>query len=270
MFAKPDEPNAGSSFEVLNMSCFHVEGTNCLVTGANRGLGLALTERLLEEGAAKVYATARDILSIPDLHLRFGSRFVAVELDLTKPKRIEQVARMAQDLNLLVNNAGIALGEDLCPKATFGCARYEMEVNYFGPLQLLTLLSQTLIDNGGAVVNVASVAGLTSDPYHPTYSASKAALHSLTQAARLRLGGKGVSVFGVYPGTTWNRALAGPEPEGRPPIKVVRAILEGMRHGQEDIYPDKDALCFAERYLSAPKECERIAARLIEEPLVVN
>jgi short-subunit dehydrogenase len=137
-------------------------------------------------------------------------------------------------------------------------ARLEMEVNYFGPLQLLHHLAPTLARNGGgAVVNIGSLAGLTNIPVFPTYSASKAALHSLTQAARSLLGPQGTAVFGVYAGpvdTDMTRELALPKTL---PRDVAFAILDGIEAGREDIFPDPFAVEFGRQFESSPKAAER-------------
>lgn len=242
-----------------------------LVTGANRGTGLSLVQALLERGAAKVYATARDLLRLPGLHARYGDRFVGVELDLIRPKRIAEVAEMASDVQLVINNANVAIGEEIVAAETFDNARYEMEVNFFGPLQLLTHLTPALAANGdGVFVNISSVAGLTGRPYFPSYSASMAALHSLTQAARIRLATEDIRVVGVYPSS--REAELGVEPmvELTSPGKMAEAILDGIERGEEDIYPDKWAIGFAERYLGSSKAAEREAAARVVKPALVN
>jgi short-subunit dehydrogenase len=142
-------------------------------------------------------------------------------------------------------------------------ARREMDVNYFGPLRLLHRLAPALARNGGgAVINIGSAAGLTSVPFFPTYSASKAALHSLTQAARVLLGRQGTSVFGVYAGpvdTEMVRGLALPKSD---PRDVALAILDGIEAGREDIFPDPFSADFAHQYGSSPKDSERQMAAM--------
>ena len=180
------------------MNGHRIEGAVALVTGANRGIGRALTEALLIRGVRKVYATARNPEALSALR---DERLVALRLDVTDAEQIHAAVEAASDVELVFNNAGVALAGDIAGAAVLDQARREMEVNYFGPLQLLQRLAPTLARNGGgAVVNIGSAAGLTNVPFYPTYSASKAALHSLTQAARILLGLQGTSVFGVYAG----------------------------------------------------------------------
>ena len=151
---------------------------------------------------------------------------------MTDADQIRAAAEAASDVELVFNNAGVALGGGIADSTSLDQARREMEVNYFGPLQLLQRLAPTLASNGGgAVVNIGSAAGLTNVPFLPTYSASKAALHSLTQAARILLGSQGTSVFGVYAGpvdTDMARELALPKTA---PRDVAFAILDGIEAG---------------------------------------
>jgi short-subunit dehydrogenase len=177
--------------------------------------------------------------------------------------QIRAAGDAASDVELVFNNAGVVLGKGIAEVAVLEQARREMEVNYFGPLQLLHRLAPTLARNGGgAVVNIGSLAGLTNLPVAPTYSASKAALHSLTQAARLLLGPQGTSVFGVYAGpvdTEMAREVAMPKAS---PRDVAFAILDGIEAGQEDIFPDAFAAEFARQFESSPKASERQFAAL--------
>jgi NAD(P)-dependent dehydrogenase (short-subunit alcohol dehydrogenase family) len=242
------------------MTAQRIEGAVALVTGANRGIGRALTEALLTRGVRKVYATARHPEALRALR---DERLVSLRLGVTDVEQIRAAAEAASDVELVFNNAGVALARGIADSSVLGQARREMEVNYFGPLQLLHHLAPSLARNGGgAVVNIDSVAGLTNVPFFPTYSASKAALHSLTQAARILLGAHGTSVFGVYAGpvdTDMVRELALPKTS---PRDVAFAILDGLAAGQEDIFPDPFAVEFARQFTSSPKASERqIAAQ---------
>jgi NAD(P)-dependent dehydrogenase (short-subunit alcohol dehydrogenase family) len=237
------------------MNAHKIEGTVALVTGANRGIGQALTAALLTRGVRKVYATARDPETLR--HLR-DERLITLQLDVTNVDQIRAVGGAASDVELVFNNAGVALATGIADSTVLDQARREMEVNYFGPLQLLQRLAPILARNGGgAVVNIGSAAGLTNVPFMPTYSASKAALHSLTQAARILLAAQGTSVFGVYAGpvdTDMSRELAIPKTS---PRDVAFAILDGIEAGREDIFPDPFAVDFGRQFESSPKATER-------------
>src|SRR5262249_30996848 len=190
-------------------------------------------------------------------------RVVPLRLDVTDADQIRAAADAAADVELVFNNAGVVIGNSLAASTVIDQARREMDVNYFGPLQLLQRLAPTLARNGGgAVVNIGSAAGLTNVPFFPTYSASKAALHSLTQAARILLATQGTSVFGVYAGpvdTDMTRDLALPKSA---PRDVAVAILDGVEAGQEDIFPDPFAVEFGRQFGSSPKEAERQMAAM--------
>jgi len=238
-----------------------IEGAVALVTGANRGIGRALTEALLTRGVRKVYATARNPEALRALR---DERIVLLRLDVTDADQIRAAGEAASDVGIVFNNAGVALANGIADSTVLGQARREMEVNYFGPLQLLQCLAPSLARNGGgAVVNIGSAAGLTNIPFLPTYSASKAALHSLTQAARILLGAQGTAVFGVYAGpvdTDMVRELAMPKTS---PREVAFAILDGIEAGHEDIFPDPFAVDFGRRFASSPKASERQIAAMV-------
>ena len=243
------------------MTAQKIQGAVALVTGANRGLGRALTEALLARGVKKVYATARDPETLRDLP---DVRVVALRLDVTDADQIRAAVEAASDVDLVFNNAGVLLATSIAEAGVVGHARHEMEVSYFGPLQLLQLMAPTLKRNGGgAVVNVGSAAGLSNVAFFPTYSASKAAQHSLTQAARVLLGPQGTSVFGVYAGpidTDMVRGLALPKTS---PRDVAFAILDGIEAGEEDIFPDPFAADFGRQFQASPKAAERQNAAMV-------
>ncbi len=243
------------------MTIRSLRGTVALVTGANRGLGKALTEALLARGAKKVYAAARDPRAAPD---RFDDRIVPLRLDVTDADEVRAAMAAASDVEIVFSNAGLALGAALLGPSAVDQAQREMAVNYFGPLRLLQRAAPTLARNGGgAFVFIGSVAGLTNVPFMPTYAASKAALHSLTQAARILLAGRRTSVVGVYPGpidTDMSRALAIPKAA---PRDVAVAILDGVEAGQEDIFPDPFAVEFGRSFEASPKTSERQVAAMM-------
>jgi short-subunit dehydrogenase len=136
-----------------------------------------------------------------------------------------------------------------------------MEVNYFGALRMLQAFSDTLAQRCGVIVNVGSAAGLTNVPLNPTYSASKAAQHSLTQAARALL--RGVTVHGVYAGPVDTDMVKTLALEKTPPKDVANAVLDGVEAGDEDIFPDPFAVAFGEQFHSSPKDAERQMAAFV-------
>ncbi len=242
-------------------NAMNIIGKTVLVTGANRGLGHALTEELLTRGVKKLYAAARDPRTLSDLR---DERVVALRLDVTDADQARSAVEAASDVEIAFSNAGAALGTALVGANAVDLAQREMDVNYFGPLRLLQRLAPTLARNGGgAIVNVGSVAGLSNVPFLPTYAASKAALHSLTQATRILLAAQGTAVFGVYPGpidTDMSRALAIPKTSAR---DVAIAILDGVEAGHEDVFPDPYAVDFGRSFQASPKVLEQQIAAMM-------
>ena len=222
------------------------------VTGASRGLGRALVDELLERGARKIYALARDTSKV-----RIDPRIVPVPFDLTDPSSIEAAARRAADATLLINNASTAAfaGPLEAERATL---RDEMSVNYEGTFAAIRAFVPVLWANGGGqIVNVLSLLALASTPPMAGYSASKAAAHSLTQALRPVLAGKAISVHGAYPGGIDTEMLAGIDAPKTPPAEVAAGILDGLAADQEDIFPDSNSEAMSEIWWRDPKSFER-------------
>lgn len=241
-----------------------IKGNVALVTGANRGIGRAIVEELLARGAEKVYAGARKPEALADLSDRYGDRVVALELDVTDAGQVRAAVEQATDIGLLVNNAGVAVGGGLTDEGIVDAARQEMEVNYFAPLRLLQGFAPILGQNGGgAVVTVSSIAGLSSFPFYPTYSASKAAAHSLTQAARALLAAQNTKVHGVYPGPVDTDMSKDIDMDKASPSDVADAILDGVEAGAADIFPDSFAEGFGLQFQSSPKASEEQLAAMI-------
>jgi short-subunit dehydrogenase len=141
-----------------------------------------------------------------------------------------------------------------------------MEVNYFAPLRLLQHFAPVLGSSGGAaIVNVASIAGLSNFPFYPTYSASKAAAHSLTQAARALLADQNIAVHGVYPGPVDTDMSKDIEMDKATPQNVANAILDGVEAGMADIFPDAFAVSFGEQFQASPKASEEQLAAMIAQ-----
>ena len=243
-----------------------IDGSVALVTGSNRGIGRALVEELLNRGAKKVYATARKTTDLEGLKADFGDRVELVSMDVTDAEQVRKAAEIAKDVDILINNAGIAVGGDISDAATVDAARTEFDVNVFGLLQTTQAFTPTLKTRStAAVVNIVSVGGLTNFPFFPLYSASKAAVHSLTQAQRMLLAAEGIAVHGVYPGPVDTDMARAVEMEKATPQSVASNILEGVEKGNEDIFPDAWAENFGERWHSGPKNSERDIASMLQE-----
>lgn len=209
-----------------------------VVTGANRGIGRALVEALLEKGALRVHATARRLADLAPVVALDPKRVNALQLDVSIPGEIAAAAEAARDANMLINNAGV-LDSGTALEAPADAFRRNMETNYYGMLHTTRAFSPVIEANGGgAVVNVLTVVALASMPGLGVYNASKAAAWSMTQSLRAGLATRGIQVFGVFPGpvdTDMARELSLPK---TPASEVARAILEGIEAGTEDIFPD--------------------------------
>lgn len=237
-----------------------VKGLVLFITGANRqrGIGHALVEEAIKREAKKVYATARDISQLDELVSKFQGKVVPIELDVTNLEQIQRAALDASDTQILVNNSGIGSFSGCINNYDEKTARQEMEVNYFGPLRLMNAFSKTLIHNKGAIVNINSIAGLLPFPLNATYSASKAALHSLTGSVRIEMMQHQIPVFGVYPGPIDTDMNANFKIRKESPANVARRVFDRMEEGIEDITTDALSDHFVSFFKKDPNAIETI------------
>jgi NAD(P)-dependent dehydrogenase (short-subunit alcohol dehydrogenase family) len=239
---------------------FVTHGTVAFVTGANRGIGRALVEALLARGAAKVYAGARRPEALAPLVAASGGRVVPVKLDVTRPYEVQAAAAQATDVTLVVNNAGVVaqFGGAFTDAAWLDAGREEFEVNVLGALAVSQAFAPILARNGGGTLaNVSSVAGLVAFGVIASYSASKAALHSLTQATRGLLRGQGTYVAGIYPGPVDTDMAKSIDLPKATPAAAAAAILDGLEAGNEEIFPDPLSREAGPLFLADPKALER-------------
>lgn len=208
-----------------------IAGATALVTGANRGLGLVFAKGLLAAGAAKVYAGARNRVAEAGL--------VPLRLDVTSDADVAAAAAAAGDVELLINNAGIALVGPFLGADAMADARAQMEVNYYGPLRMARAFAPVLARNGGgAMVNVLSVASWITTPMLATYAATKSAAWSLTNALRIEMEGQGTQVLGVHAGfidTDMVRDIDAPKTS---PEAVVAEVLAALERGEKQVMVD--------------------------------
>jgi NAD(P)-dependent dehydrogenase (short-subunit alcohol dehydrogenase family) len=212
-----------------------VGGTTVLVTGANRGLGRALVEALRDAGAAKIYAAARNAAAIEP-----RKAIETVKLDITNGEQVAAAAAHCRDVNILINNAGVASFNPALGAPTMDQARREMETNYFGTLAMCRAFAPVLKHNGGgALVNVLSVVSWFNVPMQGSYCASKSAAWSLTKAARFELRAQDTLVAGVYAGyidTDMTSALTLPKTS---PDVIAARLLAGIENNSEEILADE-------------------------------
>ena len=233
-----------------------LQNKTVLITGANRGIGQALMQEALQQGEKKVYAGIRVALSRPD------PRVVPLMLDITDPAQIRRAAEEIASLDMLINNAGIALFDDLSDRTMI---QKHLEVNLFGTYDLTMVMLPLLIESRGAVVNILSVASLAALPPIASYSISKAALFSLTQSMRAYLAAKSVKVHAVLTGpvdTDMNRGFDIPKAS---PESAASAIFTGVAQGEEEIFPDPMSAMISDSWRTgALKAMERQNAAFVQ------
>jgi NAD(P)-dependent dehydrogenase (short-subunit alcohol dehydrogenase family) len=220
-----------------------------LVTGANRGLGRALTAEAVARNARQVYAAARRPPAQPD------PRVTSLILDVTSAEQIRAAAAQVPALDVLINNAGILARDDLSDPAAI---ERHLAVNLFGTYATTQAFLPALSRSGGAIVNVLSVNSLAPLPLMPAYSISKAAAFSLTQSLRVLLAGQGVRVHAVLAGPMDTDMLRGVDIPKASPESVARSIFDAVDNEEEDIFPDPmSALLAASWRDGATKALER-------------
>lgn len=215
----------------------NIAGSAALVTGANRGLGKALVEALRAAGARRIYAAARNPSAIAA-----NGIVHPLMLDITDESQVANAAHSCGDVNLLINNAGIARFTPALAATSTEDAQAEMATNYFGTLSMCRAFAPILKRNGGgALVNMLSVVSFFNAPMQGTYSASKAAAWSLTKAARFELRAQGTQVVGVYAGYIDTDMTTGLNAPKTGAATIADAILAGIESGSEEILADERA-----------------------------
>src|SRR3979490_2951104 len=210
-----------------------------LVTGANRGIGQALVEEALRRGAKRVYAGTRQPLAHVD------GRVTPLTLDVTNAAETQGAVDRVESLDILINNAGLALYDDLSDRAAL---ERLLAVNLFGTYGVTQALLPLLARSRGAIVNILSVTALAALPVIPAYSISKAAAFSLSQSLRALLAGRGVMVHAVMTGRVDREMPRDLDIPKAAPESVARAIFDGVEKGEEDIFPDPMAASMAQSW----------------------
>jgi len=233
----------------------NIENKTILITGANRGIGRALVAEALRRGAKKVYAGTRGTLQVTD------ERVTPVTLDVTNTSQIQQAVLKIGALDVLINNAGIAIYDDL---SNFEVIEKHLAVNFVGLLRVTHAFLPALKRSRGAIVNNLSMAGLAALPIIPSYSISKAAAFNMTQSLRALLAGQSVSVHAVVLGpvdTDMNRGFEIPKAS---PESAASGIFNGLEKAEEEIFPDPASQAIAEAWRAGTlKELERQFSALV-------
>jgi NAD(P)-dependent dehydrogenase (short-subunit alcohol dehydrogenase family) len=233
-----------------------IAGKAVMVTGANRGLGRALVDEALRRGARRVYAASRQPMVVAD------ERVTPLILDVTDPIQIREALNAVASLDILINNAGVSIPDDLSNRSAL---EQHLAVNLYGTLDVTQAFVPLLTHSRGAVVNVVSLGAVAAVPVLPAYSVSKAAALSVTQSLRAILASRGVRVHAVMPGpidTDMVRALDIPK---TPPEDVAAATLDGVERGEDEIFPDPMSQALAGGWrVGVAKELERQNAAMVQ------
>lgn len=211
----------------------NVQDSVAFVTGANRGLGLALVHALLANGARKVYAGVRDPASIgiPGV--------IPVRLDVTNAEQVAAAAAACGDVNLLVNNAGVAHLSDYMDANAIDLGHAMFETNVFGVVRMSQAFTPVLRANGGgALVNILSVASWVNGAPLSLYAASKSAAWGFTNGLRTSLAAQGTLVSGVHVGFMDTDMTDGIDLPKSSPTAVAATIVAGIAAGQTEIVAD--------------------------------
>lgn len=204
-----------------------------LITGANRGMGLAFAKEALARGARKVYAGARDPATLK------LEGIIPMHLDVTSEEDVRQAAMLCGDVTLLINNAGIAELGGFTETSSVESAHKQLETNFFGVLRMSQAFAPVLARNGGgAMLNVLSIASWVNSPLLGVYGATKSAAWALTNGLRHELLGQGTQVLGLHVGfvdTDLTRSLDGPKTT---PAAVVSQALDGIEAGLQEVLAD--------------------------------
>jgi NAD(P)-dependent dehydrogenase (short-subunit alcohol dehydrogenase family) len=237
----------------------NIAGSVALVTGANRGLGKALVAALLEAGAAKVYAAARDARTLAAA----DARVVPLALDTSVPEQVAAAAQRADDVTLLINNAG-ALNSYNVLTTSQAQIDADFRTNVHGTLAVVKAFVPVLerARDGGTIVNVLSLTSLASFPALGGYSASKAAAYSVTQSLRPELRKRGIAILAALPGPIDTDMVKHLPIAKTSAAETAKGLLAGIARGDEEIFPDAVAQQMGALWNKSHKELERAFASL--------
>ncbi|MGO4390111.1 SDR family NAD(P)-dependent oxidoreductase [Variovorax sp. M-6] len=265
-------PNEGSAHmaddKMLREMTSDPKFRKVLVTDGKTEVGQAIVRALVKAGADIVWVGHAepwkkmgdgldDISALPQVTL--------VPLDLTNGRSVTELAgEIGGKVDIVINNAEVHRSFGIGARRGTDVAKAEMDINYFGLLRLAQEFGPALkgrsadgVTGATAWVNLLSVYALSNFPPHGTFSASKAAAHSLAQCLRAEMRPAGIRVINVFPGPIddeWNQHM--------PPPKLgagalANAIVKALRDGVEDVYPGDVAQEWLERWRDNPKILER-------------
>ena len=240
------------------MNKYNFIGKTALITGANRGIGRAFVEVLASLGVNTIYACARNITDLAELTENNPEVIKPIMLDVSNEEHVKLLVSKIDSLDILINNAGI-INPSLCSSQDLiSIARHEMDVNYFAPLQITqTLLPLLKKSNEAAIINISSIAAISSFPGIVSYSSTKAAIHSYTQGLRAELTGDNIRVIGVYPGPVDTRMTEGWDVEKASPEQIATKTLNLLNTNLNSIFPDSFSEKMYSVFLDHPEKLEQ-------------
>jgi NAD(P)-dependent dehydrogenase (short-subunit alcohol dehydrogenase family) len=242
---------------------FRVADAVVLVTGANRGVGRCLVEALLERGAPRIYAAARDPAALAPLQAAGGGRVVALRVDITDEDQVRAAAEAAADVTMLINNAGILVAGAALESGPENLQQH-LNTNLLGTFAMIRAFVPVLTATNGNILNVLSLQSKAGSMGLDGYSVSKAASYSLMQSLRPALAVHGITIAGAYPGGIDTDMLKDLDAPKSAPSVVANGILDGLEAGQLEIFPDPVARLLGDIWAADPRRYERLFARTDE------
>ncbi|MBL0944499.1 MAG: SDR family oxidoreductase [Hydrogenophaga sp.] len=210
-----------------------IQNATVLITGANRGIGLAFAREALARGARRVYAASRQpgAVTLPGV--------TPLPLDVTDPEQVARAVREAGDVTLLINNAGVAETGGFLADTTLDATRRQLEVNFFGMLRMSQAFAPVLAAHGGgALLNVLSIASWINRPLLGTYGATKSAAWALTNGLRHELRAQGTQVTALHMGFVDTALTHGIDAPKSTPEAIVARAFDGLEAGADEVLAD--------------------------------
>jgi len=218
----------------------NIKGKTALITGACGGIGKCLVQSFIEKGAIKIYAADLNIESLNALKTPYDNKVIPVKLDVTKQEDIENCRHICEDIDILINNAGVELAFPVISEDSLKAAEIEMSVNFLGVHSLCVTFWDVLKSKEStSIINMLSIASFITIPNLSTYCASKIAAHSITQAFRLASLNTNIKVIGVYPGYVDTNMTKSIDVEKSTPQEIAINICDDFEKGILDIFPDR-------------------------------
>ena len=235
----------------------NLENKTILITGANGGVGMATLQYALAHNAKKIYATARDTSAL-EAFAQAHSNVVVHRLDITNKTQVHQLSQSIEDLDLLINTAGVNSGKRVFDETTI-----DFHVNVQGTMNVCQALTPKM-KKGAALVNITSIVALVNLPIMGLYAASKSALHSLTQALRAELTSQEIEVYEVLAGPIDTKMTEGQEMPKTSPEAIADAMFAGIAAKEYEIYPDDFAKMIHQKFLADPRAVEAEFAQSVQ------